>query len=351
LLEHSTPTLNAYFFMPFPPGKLPLEFLDRLLSQHTTHKDARVVVGARVGEDAAVIDFGDRYLIAKTDPITFATKDIGHYAIHVNANDIATMGGVPRWFLATLLLPETSTDEALVESIFASLHKSAREIGVSICGGHTEITVGLDRPIIVGQMLGDVSKEDLIQSSNLKPNDCLLLTKGLGIEATAIIANEKAEALKRAGMSSGMIEKAAQYLYTPGISILKEAQIACQTAPIKAMHDPTEGGVGTALRELAQAADVGLSVDGRTLPISPETQRLCDLFKLDPLGVISSGALLIGLSPIDAQGVCRAIEHAGIPCAVIGQVKEKSFGLKIRYDKTSIDLPLFDRDEIGKIFE
>jgi hydrogenase expression/formation protein HypE len=194
--------------MPFPPGKLPLDILDRLLSSHTTHQDARVVVGARVGEDAAVIDFGDRYLIAKTDPITFATNEIGHYAIHVNANDIATMGAVPRWFLATLLLPETNTDEALIETIFASLHKAAQEIGVAICGGHTEITVGLDRPIIVGQMLGEVAKENLIQSANLKPNDYILLTKGLGIEATAIIANEKKEALKTAGTPSHMIEKA-----------------------------------------------------------------------------------------------------------------------------------------------
>lgn len=336
--------------MPFPPGKLPLDILDRLLSSHTTHQDARVVVGARVGEDAAVIDFGDRYLIAKTDPITFATNEIGHYAIHVNANDIATMGAVPRWFLATLLLPETNTDEALIETIFASLHKAAQEIGVAICGGHTEITVGLDRPIIVGQMLGEVAKENLIQSANLKPNDHILLTKGLGIEATAIIANEKKEALKTAGIPSHMIEKAVNYLHNPGISILKEAQIACQTAPIKAMHDPTEGGVATALREMAQAADVGLSIDSETLFISPETQQLCDLFKLDPLGVISSGALLMGASEPDAQAVCQAIQQAGIPCAIIGQAKEKSFGLKMTHDNTVTNLPIFDRDEIGKIF-
>ena len=336
--------------MPFPPGKLPLDVLDRLLSTHTTQDDPRVVVGARVGEDAAVIDFGDRYLVAKTDPITFATNEIGHYAIHVNANDIATMGAQPRWFLATLLLPENNTDETLVESIFASLHKSAQEIGVAICGGHTEITIGLDRPIIVGQMLGEVEKDKLVQSTNLEIGDCLLLTKGLGIEATAIIANEKALELKDAGITSHVIAKSAQYLHTPGISILKEAQIACQTAPIKAMHDPTEGGVATAIRELAQASSVGISVNGNALFISPETQHLCDLFKLDPLGVISSGALLIGVSKPHAQSICQAIQHAGIPCAIIGHVKEKAFGLKIAHNNTSTDLPIFACDEIGKIF-
>ena len=291
--------------MNFPPGKLPIDVLDRLLSTHTTQQDPRVVVGARVGEDAAVIDFGDRYLIAKTDPITFATNDIGHYAIPVNANDIATMGATPRWFLATILLPEPNTDEALVETIFASLHKAAQDIGVAICGGHTEITVGLDRPIVVGQMLGEVAKENLIQSTNLQPNDCILLTKGLGIEATAIIANEKRDVLETAGILPDTITKAAQ---------------------------------------------VGLHINGDVLPIAPETQQLCDLFKLDTLGVISSGALLIGVSPSDAQSVCQAILKANIPCAIIGQVKEKSFGLKITYNKTTTNLPIFDRDEIGKIF-
>ena len=334
----------------FPPGKLPLHVLDRLLSTHTNPQDPRVVVGARVGEDAAVIDFGDRYLVAKTDPITFATNEIGHYAIHVNANDIATMGATPRWFLVTLLLPESTTDEPLVESIFASLHHSAQEIGVAICGGHTEITVGLDRPIVIGQMLGEVEKDKLVQSTNLEPNDTLLLTKGLGIEATAIIAHEKSEALKTANISPETIKNATNFLHTPGISILKEAQLATQTAPIKAMHDPTEGGVATALRELAQAADVGLSINQEALYIAPETQHLCNLFHLDPLGVISSGALIIGVSETHAQKVCHAIEQAHIPCAIIGQIKEKSFGLKMTQNNTSKDLPIFDRDEIGKIF-
>jgi hydrogenase expression/formation protein HypE len=336
--------------MTFPPGKLPLDVLDRLLSRHTTHGDPRVIVGARVGEDAAVIDFGDRYLVAKSDPITFATSEIGHYAIHVNANDIAAMGATPRWFLATVLLPENSTDEALIDGIFASLHASASEIGVSICGGHTEITVGLDRPILVGQMLGEVAKDKLVQSANLAVGDCLLLTKGLGIEATAIMAHEKQAILAAAGIPDTVIAKAARYLREPGISILKEAQIATHTASIKAMHDPTEGGIATALRELALASHVGLLIDGDALYLSPETERLCTHFHLDPLGVISSGALLIGAAASDVEAVQTAIRRAGIRCDRIGQVKEASFGLKLSNNQIVRDLPQFDRDEIGKIF-
>jgi hydrogenase expression/formation protein HypE len=122
--------------MIYPPGKLPLDVLDHILSTHTQSTDPRVLVGPGIGEDAAVIDFGDTYLVAKTDPITFATDDIGRYAIHVNANDIATMGAIPRWFLVTVLLPEHHTDDTLLAEIFSSLPEAAEEIDIAICGGH-----------------------------------------------------------------------------------------------------------------------------------------------------------------------------------------------------------------------
>ena len=332
-----------------PPGKLPLDMLSGLLRECAA-EDKRVLVGPEVGEDAAVIDFGDTCLVVKTDPITFATDEIGHYAVHVNANDIATMGAVPRWFLATLLLPEGRTSETLVQRIFDSLRDAAGEIGVSLCGGHTEITAGLDRPIVVGQMLGEVSRERLVRSSGLQAGDRILLTKGLGIEATAILAREKETELREMGFDSALLGTAREYLHDPGISILEEARIACETASVHAMHDPTEGGVATALRELAAASDCGLSVEAEALFASEETRLLCDAFQLDPLGVISSGALLIGLPPEDAGRVRDAIRTAGIPCEIVARAEAPEFGLKLHVNDHFRDLPEFDRDEIGKIF-
>ena len=335
----------------FPPGKLPLDVLSRLLRGFGDVQDERVLVGPRVGEDAAVIDFGETCLVAKTDPITFVTDEIGLYTIHVNANDIATMGAVPRWFLATLLLPEGSADAALVEGIFESIHRAAREIGVSICGGHTEITVGLDRPIVIGQMLGEVRREDLVQPSALRAGDAILMTKGLGVEATAMLAREKASELLGLGIGREVVDRARNYLRDPGISILKEARIACRTARVHAMHDPTEGGVATALRELALAAGVGLALDAEAIRASDETRQLCAAFGLDLLGVISSGALLIGVACEDAERVRGAIRDAGIACETIGRAEDRSFGLRLRRGGNWTDLPEFDRDEIARIFE
>ncbi len=175
-------------------GKLPQDLLGRLLQRYTG-RDERLLVGPAIGVDAAVIDFGDRCLVATTDPITFVAEQIGYYAVVINANDVACMGARPRWFLATVLLPERGADEEVVEGIFAQLADACSRLEVVLCGGHTEITAGLDRPIVVGQMLGEVSRERLVSSAGLHPGDQLILTKGIPIEGGSIIARERAAEL------------------------------------------------------------------------------------------------------------------------------------------------------------
>ncbi len=198
-----------------PLGKLNPEFLEQLLRRYANPGE-RVVVGPGVGEDAAVIDFGERYLVAKTDPITFATDEIGWYAVNVNANDVAAMGATPRWFLATVLLPEGQTTPELVETIFAQIGDACAALEIGFVGGHTEVTYDLHRPIVVGQMLGEVAKDGLIRSAGARPGDALLLTKGVGIEATAIIAREK-EAELAGRLSPEEIVQAQNFLHDPGI--------------------------------------------------------------------------------------------------------------------------------------
>lgn len=313
-------------------------------------EDERVVLGARIGEDAAVIDMGERYLVAKTDPITFATDHIGWYAVCINANDLATMGATPRWFLATVLLPEGKTDEALAEGIFQEIHQACRDFGISLIGGHTEITYGLNRPIVVGQMLGEVEKDKLVTTSGAQVGDVIFLTKGIAIEATAILAREKEAYLKERGYSEAFLARAKGYLFHPGISVLKEALLAHGAVPVHAMHDPTEGGLAMGLWELAQAAKVGLLIEGDGIPVLPECRTLCAEFGLDPLGAIASGALIIALSPEDSDKLKKALEEEGIPCYLIGEVVSQEQGLKLRRGGRTFDLPLFTEDEIAKVF-
>ena len=334
------------------PGKLPHELLVSLLRRHVPD-DPRILVGPRLGEDATVIDlgpdFGDRLLVAKTDPITFATDEVGWYAVNVNANDVACMGATPLWFLVTLLLPEGRTDDALVERIFGQIGQACAALGISLAGGHTEITYGLDRPIVVGHMLGEVARDRLVTTSGAQVGDVLLLTKGVAVEATAIIAREKADELAGC-FSLEFLARCQGFLHDPGISVVRDAQVATAAGRVHAMHDPTEGGLVTGLWELAWAADVGLEVIANALPVLPETAQLCQAFDLDPLGVIASGALLISVAPDDAPAVQRALEAEGIPVFYIGRVVEKAAGVTMLAAGGRQPLPRFARDEIARLF-
>jgi len=335
---------------PLSPGKLPTALLATLLAQDVP-TDPRVLIGPRVGEDAAVIDMGDRLLIAKSDPITFATDAIGHYAVTVNANDIAAMGGTPRWFLATLLLPETRTTAALVQDIFVQVRQACRELGIALVGGHTEITVGLERPILSGHMLGEVSRERLVTSAGVQVGDAILLTKGFPVEGVSIIARERTAQLASQGHAPSDIARWQQFLFSPGISVVKEAQVLQQAVEVHAMHDPTEGGVATGLRELAQASGVGLCMRADQLPVLPEGVLLCQAFGLDPLGTIASGALLAAVPAAQAEHAIRSCAEVDIACYRIGTAVADATELVLHIGTQKRPLPTFARDEILTIFQ
>jgi len=335
--------------MVLPPGKLPAELLDRLIRKYTTSIHG-VVVGASIGEDAAAIDFGEKYLLAKTDPITFVSEDIGTYTIFVNSNDIATMGGRPLWFLATVLLPEKGTTPELVEKIFRQISSACRRIEVAFCGGHTEITVGIDRPIVIGTMLGEVAKDRLITTAGARPGDDIILTKAIAIEGTSILAREKGGELSGI-FGEQFVRNCRRLADDPGISVLEEARIAVRSGNIHSMHDPTEGGLANALYEVAAAAEAGLVVEKDRIPIREECRVLCDHYGLDPLGLIASGSLLIMVEPSDSGKVICSLQNAGIPAENIGNILNKDQGVTIRGDGRTQDLPRFSRDEIAKVLE
>ena len=331
------------------PGKLPLDLLSRILADLEI-ADPRVALGPKPGEDAALIDFGDRYLVAKTDPITFATDRIGWYMVNVNANDIAVMGATPRWLMATLLLPEGATERE-VSGIFDQIKSACAELNVAPIGGHTEITYGLDRPIAVGVMLGEVRKGDEILSSGVRPGDALLLTKGIAVEGTSILASEAERELLSRGVSADIIARAQRFLFDPGISVVADARIALAAGPVHAMHDPTEGGLSGGLYELAAASGLGIEIDARAIPILPETRLICAALDLNPLGLIASGSLLAAIPSNAAPAAIAALTAAGIPAAIIGSATDARAGVVLTArDGGTIPFPTFERDEIARYF-
>ena len=329
-------------------GKLPIDILGRLLDRIDI-SDPRVVLGPRPGEDAALIDFGDRFLVAKTDPITFATDLIGWYMVNVNANDIAVMGATPKWLLSTLLLPEGTTEGEVAE-VFQQVNRACSELDITLVGGHTEITYGLDRPVAVGAMLGEVRKEDAILSSGVRPGDALLLTKGVAIEGASILAREAADSLLDAGVSRELIDRARAALFDPGISVVRDARITCSAGEVHAMHDPTEGGLSGGLYELATASGVGLDVDFDSVPVLPECGAICEALDLDLLGLLASGALLAAVDARDSGAIVDALGDEGIRASIIGSATDSHQDVKLYKTGKAVDFPRFARDEIARYF-
>jgi hydrogenase expression/formation protein HypE len=332
-----------------PVGKLPPEHL-RSLFKHLPKHDPRLLIGPQIGEDAAVIDQGDQYLVVATDPITFATEHIGRYAVHVNANDVAALGARPLWFFVVMLLPEGSTTPELAETIMADVATSCEELGITLGGGHTEITQGLDRPILVGQMLGEVAPNRLVRKTSTTVGDVILLTRGVAIEGTVILAREMFDLRRR--IDADLLVRAARFLVDPGISVVSAALAAAKVGEaVHAMHDPTEGGLATGLFELASPASLGLRVIRERIPVFPETDAICHELGLDPLKLLASGALLIAVAPKGRDAVLTAIQATGVPVSVIGEVRPASEGIAMVTNGVAEPLTLPERDEIARAFE
>lgn len=331
-----------------PVGKLDAEILRRLLADMPG--DPSVIGGPGVGCDVAVLDTGaGDLLLAKTDPVTFATDAIGYYVVNVNANDIATSGGLPRWFLATALLPENSATEQMAADIFAQIAEACSDLGVVAVGGHTEITWGLDRPIVVGQMLGQVARDRLVRPQGLQPGNAIIATKQAPLEGTALIAREQPDRLREAGFSEDDIQRCAEMLFDPGLSVLPDAQVGVSAGSVTAMHDPTEGGIATGLWEMAEAAAVGLAIHRDAIPLLPEARHMCEALNVDPLGLIASGSLLIGCAAEDAGAIISALQEADIEAAVIGRATAESAGVRLVTGGQSRPMPRYDQDELTRI--
>ncbi len=338
----------------FPLGKLKHQFLEKLLKNYVSHsglQDDRVIMGSKIGEDAAVIDMGSNYLVAKTDPITFVTNEIGYYAVNVNANDVACMGAKPKWFQSTILLPENNTNEELIENIFKDIYNACKSLEIAVIGGHTEITTKIDRPIVIGSLLGEVDKDKLVLTSGAGPGDALILTKGIFIEGTSIIGQEKEKDLVAKGYNSDFIEKCKNYLHNPGISVLKEALLSNKHFKIHSMHDPTEGGLATSIAEMVIASDTGVIIDSERIKILPEPKVLSKIFNLNPLNTISSGSLLIAVEQKDSSDLINILNKNNINAEKIGNFESKEKGLMIKEKDGSIKpLSYSETDEITKIF-
>ena len=332
--------------LPLPPGKLPADLLGTA-REGIVPVDRSVLVGAAVGEDAAAVDVGEaEVMVLTSDPITLATDSLARYALLVNANDVATCGATPRWFLATLLFPPGSTASEIF-TVVRELNEGCKPWGISVCGGHTEITDAVSRPLVVGMMAGTAQRSQLIDKKRMREGDVILLTKRVAVEGTGLLAREYGARLAAAGMSPDEIETCKAFL--DNVSILDEARIARDFTGVTAMHDVTEGGVATALVELSTAGGHRLRIQLDSIPIYPETEKVCAALGLDPLGLLGSGTMLLSCAPGQAEALQTAVRAAGIEITEIGVALHGGHGIEALRGDRPAAWPVFERDEVSRL--
>jgi len=311
-------------------GKLDSDMLRQIVFGKITYRNDDVKVRPGIGEDCALIDFGDYDCVMSTDPISSTVSDIGRLAIHITCNDIASNGIQPLGIMLACMLPEGTTD-ADVEEIMQQAGTTAAEVGVEIIGGHTEITPAVRQPVIVSTAIGKAPAGTSQDGNDMKPGDFIMMTKAVGLEGTGIIACDHEEQLRAACgpdgerlVSDEEIAKAKSFLDL--VSVVPEG-VAAGKVGTHGMHDITEGGILGAVWEMCQISRTGAEVWEDAIPMHPETEKICRLFDVDPLRLISSGSMIIIVPKEKRAEMEEAMKDAGVDASVIGIIKEEADGI------------------------
>ena len=297
-------------------GKLDSELLRELVFKHLTLKRPEVLLRSELGEDCAVLNPGGQLCVLSTDPITGAGEILGSLAVHVNCNDIAAQGIAPVGLMLTLLAP-VGTNSGELEAIMKQAAREAALLDVEIIGGHTEITTAVNRMVVSGVAIGfkPISEREL---RRVQPGDVLVMTKMAGLEGTGILISDCAERLEGVLSPEELVEST---FFLSQLSVVKEGVIGGRNHALK-LHDVTEGGIYGAVWEMCQAAGVGCRVYQDRIPVHGITRKVCAHFKLDPYRLISSGSMLVILSPEDAETYITALRAEGIDGTIIGEITE-----------------------------
>jgi len=325
-----------------PLGKIAPALLSELL-QLLPAEAPELIVPPGIGRDAAGLKLQNPYIAVTTDPITFSTDRIATYSLAVNMNDVACLGCRPRWYSATLLLPQGTTENQL-RSIWIELAEQCRHYQVVPIGGHVEVTTAVNVPVLTAQVIGEPIGEGFLDPGRAKAGDAILMWQTAGLEGTALLAYKHEKVLKE-HFPAAQIAAMKELLDDPGICIWPFVKRLLPNPYISALHDPTEGGIATALHEIADASSLGLEIWQDKLLFDPHTLALCQHYQLNPLGLLSSGVLIIICKDTIKEAIIK--QFAEEPIAHIGYLTLDKQRILINSTQ-SIDLPRFEADEIIK---
>lgn len=330
-----------------PIGKLSHENLRNIVYKKLGKRRDDVILGPGIGVDSAIVhNSGEEYIYITTDPITASKDLIGTLCVYIATNDLVSTGAIPKWLLINVLLNKGFSLEELTK-IFNDIDVACKKLEVSVVGGHTEVTPYLDRPILIGTAVGTSNK---IFSKKPEPGDLIIMTKSIGIEGTVILGYEYEDMLLSKGVSQSMVRQAKRLI--DFISVVPEAKILFNKLydHIIAIHDPTEGGIFTALNELLTLLNMGAEIYGDNIIIFSEIEEITSSLNINPYFFLSSGCLVIAIDHEYAEDALAELKSHNIQASIIGELRPPSYGRKlIKNNKVNV-LPSRVKDEIWKLF-
>jgi len=277
----------------------------------------------RQGNDQALLAPPAGRLVMSTDgyvitPRVFPGGDIGALAVHGTVNDVAMSGAVPLYLSAAFVIEE-GLPLAEVRAIARSMAQAAREAGVAIVTGDTKVVNrgGCDGLFITTTGVGVITDERLDVSGNrLRPGDRILVSGTLGDHGVAVMSQREGLTFDTPILS----DSAALH----GLI----ADMVAAVPGLRALRDPTRGGLSATLNELARQSGVGVRIREADIPVKPAVRGACELLGLDPLCVANEGKL-VAVCPADAAEDLVVVMRAhplGRDAAIIGHVVEDPDG-------------------------
>lgn len=330
-------------------GKVNDDFFQKHVLTQTGTQAESVVIGPHMGVDAAILRLSDSYMAVAEDPIfpslSMTADDFAFVTVHIGASDIAVMGIQPRYMTYSLLLPP-DTEEDYIAELIAAISRYAKEIGITIVGGHTGFYGAVTVPTIGGITVWGTG-DTYISPMGAQDGDNVIITKGCGVEAAALLSFELQEILKD-NIDTDDLQRSLARMHE--VSVVKDACIAAHNRGVHAMHDATEGGVKRGVWEIAQASGKGVVINTKDLLRPHDIEAVCGYFNLNTWEIISEGTLVLTCAPETTEKLLNDYEKAGIKARIIGTITKSSQGCMYLENGDLKELVPPSRDKFWDVF-
>jgi len=318
------------------PGKLSDSILKRTVLKQIKKNRKEVLCGAGIGEDCAIFACEGSNLVSAVGTYAVPDRQDMIRAIYKEMNNLATAGAEGFAVMLAITLPERASEEKL-KKLMDGAAQAARELKIQIAGGHTTVSKHVSEKLVTVTAYGKVSPDKAYTTKGAKPGQDIVMTKWIGLEGTAILANKKREDLLTR-YPEYLVEEATSF--DKYLSIIPEAATAIKSG-VCVMHDASEGGILATLWELAESSGVGLQIDMKKLPIRQETVEVCEFCDVNPYELLSGGCLV--MTAEDGNSLVLALQERGIPAVVVGKITDSNDRLIFNgEEKRFLDKPAAD---------